>query len=311
MATPNSKQFDLTDVRAGMASEDRMEILLFSLGSRETFGINVFKVREVGKVPHITKTPNMPKGVEGLVTLRGTVIPVLSLASFLKLEEGVKTPGDTMMVAQFSKRTVGFLVDAVDRIISVDWARVKAPESVVSSDRELITAVVELDDRKLLSILDVEQIIANAFGEPTVDNVAQAKVEDDVCVFFIDDSIVARRLIGEVLDKLGVRHKYATNGAEAWVRLQALAAQAQQRGRPLSDEIKVILTDAEMPEMDGYALTRNIRSDRRFDCVPVVMHSSLSSETNSAKGRAVGVDRYVGKFDSTELADTLRPILEK
>jgi two-component system chemotaxis response regulator CheV len=305
------KRLDLAGVRAEGASEERMEILLFSLGSRETFGINVFKVREVGKTPHITRTPNMPKGVEGLVTLRGTVIPVLSLASFLNLEGEAETRGNTMMVAQFSKRTVGFLVDEVDRIISVDWARVRAPESVVASDKELITAVVELDDRKLLSILDVEQIIANAFGEPTVANVPQARVEDDVCVFFIDDSIVARRLIGEVLDKLGVRHKYATNGAEAWTRLQAIAAQSQQRGRPLSEEIKVILTDAEMPEMDGYALTRNIRSDPRFDGVPVVMHSSLSSETNSAKGRAVGVDRYVGKFDSVELAETLRPILEK
>jgi len=171
--------------------------------------------------------------------------------------------------------------------------------------------VVELDDRKLLSILDVEQIIANAFGEPTVANLPQVKADDDVCVFFIDDSIVARRLIGEVLDKLGVRHKYATNGAEAWTRLQAIAAQSQQRGRPLSEEIKVILTDAEMPEMDGYALTRNIRSDPRFDGVPVVMHSSLSSETNSAKGRTAGVDRYVAKFDSVELAEALRPILEK
>ena len=301
------------DVRTSLAGSNKMEILLFSLGTRETFGINVFKVREVGRTPHITKTPNMPRGVEGLISLRGNVIPVLSLISFLEHKERAEQArehGKTMMVAEYSKRTLGFLVHEVDRIIRVDWERVKAPESVLSSNHGLITAITELDDGKLVSILDVEQILANAFGEALIVDIQRANVGEDVGIFFADDSIVARRKIGEVLDKLGVKHKHATNGAEAWSRLQGIAAHASQTGQGVRDEIRLILVDAEMPEMDGYVLTKNIKGDARFAGIPVVMHSSLSSQANHAMGKAVGVDAYVAKFDAEVLAETLRPWLE-
>lgn len=299
------------DARTRLAGSNKMEILLFSLGTRETFGINVFKVREVGRTPHITRTPNMPRGVEGLISLRGNVIPVLSLASFLDLEGAPVGLGKTMMVAEYSKRTLGFLVHEVDRIIRVDWEKVRAPETVLSSNQGLITAVIELEGGHLVSILDVEQILANAFGEAVIIDVPPARVESDVGLFFVDDSIVARRKITEVLDKLGVKHKHATNGAEAWTRLQAIAAHAAQMGTSVRDEIRVILVDAEMPEMDGYVLTKNIKADSRFSGVPVIMHSSLSSEANRAMGKAVGVDGYVAKFDAEVLADTLRPLLER
>jgi two-component system chemotaxis response regulator CheV len=300
------------DARTRLAGSNMMEILLFSLGTRETFGINVFKVREVGRTPHITRTPNMPRGVEGLISLRGNVIPVLSLSSFLDLE-GSAPPGlgKSMMVAEYSKRTLGFLVHDVDRIIRVDWERVKAPETVLASNQGLITAVIELEGGRLVSILDVEQILANAFGEAVIVDVQPVRVSEEVSIFFVDDSIVARRKITEVLDKLGVKHKHATNGAEAWTRLQAIAAHAMQIGKPIRDEIRVIMVDAEMPEMDGYVLTKNIKADPRFNGVPVIMHSSLSSEANRAMGKAVGVDGYVAKFDAEVLADTLRPLLER
>lgn len=299
------------DARTRLAGSNKMEILLFSLGTRETFGINVFKVREVGRTPHITKTPNMPRGVEGLISLRGNVIPVLSLVSFLGHESVQPGLGKTMMVAEYSKRTLGFLVHEVDRIIRVDWERVKAPETVLAANQGLITAVIELDSGHLVSILDVEQILSSAFGEATIVDIQPAQLSEDVTVFFVDDSIVARRKITEVLDKLGVKHKHATNGAEALSRLQAIAAHAQQIGKPVRDEIRLILADAEMPEMDGYVLTKNIKSDVRFSGIPVIMHSSLSSEANRAMGKSVGVDAYVAKFDAEVLADTLRPLLER
>ena len=302
---------DTVDARTRLAGSNKMEILLFSLGTRETFGINVFKVREVGRTPHITKTPNMPRGVEGLVSLRGNVIPVLSLVNFLDLKDKPVERGQTMMVAEYSKRTLGVLVHEVDRIIRVDWEKVRAPESVLSSNQGLITAITELENGTLVSLLDVEQILANAFGEAIIVDVPPAQVPEDTGVFFVDDSIVARRKIAEVFDKLGVKHKHATNGAEAWSRLQGLAAHAQQTNSVLRDDVKLILVDAEMPEMDGYVLTRHIKSDARFDGIPVVMHSSLSSEANRAMGQAVGVDAYVAKFDAEVLADTLRPLLER
>lgn len=307
----NKNLLDSVDARTRLAGSNKMEILLFSLGTREIFGINVFKVREVGRTPHITKTPNMPRGVEGLISLRGNVIPVLSLAPFMQLDGVPSGLGKTMMVAEYSKRTLGFLVHEVDRIIRVDWERVKAPESVLSTNQGLITAVIELEGGGLVSILDVEQILANAFGEAMIVDITPAKVGPDTTVFFVDDSVVARRKIAEVLDKLGVRHKHATNGMEAWTRLQGIAAHALQSGRNIRDEIRLILVDAEMPEMDGYVLTKNVKSDVRFDGVPVVMHSSLSSEANRAMGKSVGVDAYVAKFDAEALADTLRPLIER
>ncbi len=306
----NKNLLDSVDARTRLAGSNKMEILLFSLGTREIFGINVFKVREVGRTPHITKTPNMPRGVEGLISLRGNVIPVLSLAPFLQLDTQPGR-GKTMMVAEYSKRTLGFLVHEVDRIIRVDWERVKAPESVLSANQGLITAVIELEGGGLVSILDVEQILANAFGEAMIVDIPPARVDPDTSVFFVDDSIVARRKISEVLDKLGVRHKHATNGMEAWTRLQGIAAHALQMGRNIRDDVRLILVDAEMPEMDGYVLTKNVKSDPRFEGVPVVMHSSLSSEANRAMGKSVGVDAYVAKFDAEALADTLRPLIER
>ena len=171
-------------------------------------------------------------------------------------------------------------------------------------------AVVEIDG-KLVSILDVETVLANTFGEAAIGHIEPLGAERTVNVFFVDDSAVARRKIAEVLDKLGVQHKHAVNGLEAWTRLEGMASHAQQTGRDLKQELDLILADAEMPEMDGYVLTRNIKNDARFDGIPVVMHSSLSSQANRAMGKRVGVDGYIAKFDADVLADTLRPMLSK
>lgn len=303
---------DSVDARTKLAGSNRMEILLFSLGTHETFGINVFKVREVCKTPTITKAPNMPSGVEGLISLRGNVIPVVSLSKVMGLSDAPRELGGSMMVTEYSKRTLGFLVAGVDRIIRVEWDKVKAPESVVTgTSNTYITAITELSEGKLVSIVDVEQILANTFGDSVVGQIERIDSGDDFNVFFVDDSAVARKRIAEVLDKLGVKHKHALNGLEAWTRLQGMAAHCQQLGTPLRDEVNLILADAEMPEMDGYVLTKNIKSDPRFNGIPVVMHSSLSSEANRAMGKSVGVDAYVAKFDAEVLADTIRPMLRK
>jgi len=297
------------DARTKLAGSNRMEILLFSLGTQEIFGINVFKVREVSRTPFITKAPNMPIGVEGLISLRGNVIPVLALAKVMGIAEPGEPLGSSMMVTEYSKRTLGFLVHEVDRIIRVDWDKVRAPDNVTSSSHNFITAITELQDGKLVSILDVETILASTFGEAVVGQIHPLEGAHDVTVFFVDDSSVARKKIAETLDKLGVKHKHALNGLEAWTRLEGMAGHAQQRRLSLRDEVSLILVDAEMPEMDGYVLTRNIKLDARFEGIPVVMHSSLSSEANRAMGKSVGVDAYVAKFDADVLAETLRPLL--
>lgn len=309
MERADNTLLEAVDARTKLAGSNRMEILLFSLGTGETFGINVFKVREVCRTPKITRSPNMPMGVEGLISLRGNVIPVLSLASIMGLVGAPSGLGGAMMVAEYSKRTLGFLVHEVDRIIRVDWEKVRAPESVMTGNQGFITAITELPNGRLVSILDVETILAQTFGEPPITDVVPIDSDREHNVFFVDDSAVARKKIAETMDKLGVRHKHALNGQEAWTRLQGMANHAQQFNRPINEEVELILVDAEMPEMDGYVLTRNIKSDPRFKGIPVVMHSSLSSEANRAMGKSVGVDAYVAKFDAEVLAETLRPLL--
>lgn len=302
---------DAVDARTKLAGSNRMELLLFGIGTPEIFAINVFKVREVTKTPPITLTPNMPEGVEGVISLRGNIIPVLKLAHFLDRDGIADCSGSTMMVTEYSRRTQGFLVDSVDRIVRVDWESVRAPEGLMARSDGLVTAMTELPEGHLVSILDVEQILATAFGEGTIPELEPADVDATTFLFFVDDSSVARREIGAVMDKLGVRTQLATNGNEALNRLQGLATQAERDGERLCDTLRVILVDAEMPEMDGYVLTRHLKSDRRFDGIPIVMHSSLSSDANRAMGAAVGVDAYVAKFNPEILADTLRPLLSR
>jgi len=311
MERANTNLLETVDARTKLAGSNRMEILLFSLGTSEIFGINVFKVREVCRTPFITKAPNMPSGVEGLISLRGNVIPVLSLAKVLGLVKPGQGLGGSMMVTEYSKRTLGFLVEGVDRIIRVEWDKVRQPENMAGTTQNNITAITELADGKLVSILDVETILAQTFGEAPVGQISALGSNVEANVFFVDDSAIARKKIVEVLDKLGARHKHALNGLEAWTRLDGMATHAQQQKRRLADEISLVLVDAEMPEMDGYVLTRNIKNDARFDGIPVIMHSSLSSEANRSMGKAVGVDAYVAKFDAEILADTLRPYLLK
>ncbi|KAF0205737.1 MAG: two-component system chemotaxis family response regulator [Gallionellaceae bacterium] len=307
MQNEGGSVFDAVDARASLAGSNKMEILLFSIGSNEVFGINVFKVKEVTRNVRITKTPNMPHGVDGIVSLRGHVMPVLNLAAFMGL--GNPEEQKVMMVAEYSRHVLGFLVRDVDRIIRVDWNKVRAAEGMMSGNSHLITAITELPNGSLVSILDVEQIMATAFGEAVVGAVEKVEGGHEKSVFFVDDSAVARKKIAELLDKMGVKHVQAHNGLEGWQRLQGLAESATNSGHDLHEHIQVILVDAEMPEMDGYVLTQHIKADRRFDNIPVVMHSSLSSEANRTMGTRVGVDYYVPKFDGLMLSETLRPLL--
>ncbi|MEJ2793560.1 chemotaxis protein [Iodobacter sp. LRB] len=310
MSSNQTNLLESIDARTKLAGSNKMEILLFTLGTREIFGINVFKVREVSQTPKITKTPNMPLGVEGVLSLRGNIIPVIALAKFVATQE---TPAadatSTMIVTEFSKHTQAFLVHEVDRIIRVDWDKVRAPETMLAGNQQLITALTELPDGKLVSILDVEQILASVIGEPIIPDLQRASINPETFMFFVDDSMVARKEIISVLDKIGVKYHQANNGREAWDKLQNLANRATHDGERLREKLKMILVDAEMPEMDGYVLTKHIKSDNRFQGIPIVMHSSLSSNANRAMGSSVGVDAYVAKFDPVILADTITPLL--
>ena len=292
----------MVDERTQLAGSNRMELLLFSLGGRETYGINVFKVREVCEAMPVTPAPNMRHGIEGLVSLRGTIMPVISLARLLGAAAGEQRK---MIITEFSGQVQSFLVHEVDRIVRVDWEDVRAPQPMLASVSQQLTAITELPDGTLVSILDVEQLLASVMGEPPVPRLERVDAAS-AGVFFADDSALARKKIVEVLDGMGVPHQHAVNGREAWERLRQIAAGTDGA---LRDSLGLILVDAEMPEMDGYVLTRNIKADPRFAGIPVVMHSSLSSVANRKLGQQVGVDAYVSKFHPDTLAATVRSML--
>ncbi|MES2207172.1 MAG: chemotaxis protein [Pseudomonadota bacterium] len=302
---------DNIDARTKLAGSNKMEILLFSLGTKEIFGINVFKVREVSKTPRITKAPYMPAGIEGVISLRGNIIPVINLGKFANLDNIPNTPPAIMIVTEYSRHTQGFLVHQVEHIVRVDWDMVKSPEGMLSGSDALITAITELPDGRLISILDVEQILANAYGEDSIFSMDPIVNGENYTVFFVDDSAVARKMISGVLDQLSIRYHQANNGLDGWNKLDSLASRAQRAGESLRESLQLILVDAEMPEMDGYVLTKQIKSDQRFQGIPIIMHSSLSSEANRAMGKNVGVDAYVAKFDPEILASTIRSTLNR
>ncbi len=305
------------DDRTRLAGTNRLEVLLFSLGRDnnsgrvETYGVNVFKVREVMLVPEITQAPEMPPSVEGVVSLRGQVIPVINLPRFC----GVQTddaPG-ILIITEYNKHVQGFLVHAVDMIERLAWEDVKVPPAMIAQQHGgLVTAVTELSDGRLVMIMDVEMVLAKTagFGESEDEfNGIQEFSRKDFTILFADDSAVARNQITRTLDHLGATYISCINGSEAWNKLTEIAGRAEVTGQAITDYIQLILTDVEMPEMDGYVLTKKIKADARFNGIPVIMHSSLSADANKELGKGVGADAYVAKFEPVELAATLRELL--
>ncbi len=304
------------DARTKLAGTNKLEILMFSLGKdahsnrEETFGINVFKVREVMRIPQITRAPEMPKFVEGMVSLRGALVPVVDLAKYINIETDCQR--EIMIVTEYNGQTQGFLVKAVDNILRLDWSAMRVPPAMLVAEMGgLVTAITELKDSRLVMMLDVEKILSETthFDNDQMILKSVKPLGKDRTVFFADDSAVARGQITRTLDAMQVKYISAINGRQAWDELAKMADSAEASHTSLKDVIQVILTDVEMPEMDGYMLTRKIKADKRFANIPVLMHSSLSGESNQQLGKTVGVDEYVPKFEPQKLAQILERLL--
>lgn len=306
------------DERTQLAGANRLEILLFSLGKdkhtgrEEVFGLNVFKIREVIAIPEITHAPDMPSGVEGMVSLRGNMIPVINLAKFCDVESEIEPK--ILIVTEYNRSTHGFMVASVEQIMRMAWADIKVPPQMMANRHGgLVTAVTELDDGRIVMIIDVEKVLAETEGlidDPSLFADIE-QLEKQATVLFADDSVVARKQIAATLDHLGIHHIQSKNGEEAWNKLQELAERATASHVPVYEMLDAVLTDVEMPGMDGYVLTRKIKEDKRFAGVPVIMHSSLSADANITIGKQSGADGYVAKFDPRELSNALTEVLAK
>lgn len=304
------------DARTKLAGTNKLELLLFSLGTdsrtgrKETFGINVFKVREVMRTPPVTAAPEMPDAVQGMVSLRGNLVPVIDLGKYAHVDS--EQPRDIMIVTEYNGHTQGFLVDAVDTILRLDWAQMKVPPEMLTARMGgLVTAVTELADGRLVMLLDVERVLSETtqFDSEHLFRDIRPIGRSDALVVFADDSSVARKQVQTTLERMGVGFVAAVNGRKAWEELQKLAGYAESSGRPVREVVSLVLTDIEMPETDGYMLTKQIKTDPRFAGIPVLMHSSLSGMSNQQLGRSVGVDEYVSKFEPQLLAATITRLL--
>lgn len=316
----NSSMRDI-DERTNLASNSMFELLLFRLGEapgsgrRELFGINVFKVREILVMPEITEMANSPPSVMGVANIRGQMITVINLP---KLVGCNPTKGlGILLVTEFARTTQAFAVEEVNEIVRLEWKHVLSAEG---SGGGLVTSIARLDgaaeNTRLAQVLDVEQILRDVFPKeheaiPNDARVPKVTIPPGTVVLAADDSPVARLMIEQGLKAMGVPFIMTKSGQEAWNRLQAMASEAIAEGKTVRDKVALVLTDLEMPEMDGFTLTRTIKQDVRFKGVPVVIHSSLTGSTNESHVKSVGADAYVAKFVAEELATTLMGVLNR
>lgn len=311
------------DERTNLTSSNKFELLLFrlgtdsALGQSELFGINVFKIREIVAMPTITPIAGASAHSLGVVNLRGQVIPVLDLPSIVGC---TPTTGlNIMLVTEFARTTQAFAVESVEDIARLDWNQVLSAESSGAAGK-LVTSIARLDgntdNTRLAQVLDVEAILqlVSPSNEHQVDPEkvgSKLMLKPGTIVLAADDSFVARSLIEQELRVLQAPYEMTKSGKEAWDRLNAIADTAEAEGKTVYDVVALVLTDLEMPEMDGFTLTRKIKQSPRFNALPVVIHSSLSGSANEDHVRSVGADGYVAKFVAEDLAQTLRSVMPK
>ena len=311
------------DERSNLTGTNKFELLLFRLGGdasgehSELFGINVFKIREIVAMPTITKVAGAPDHVLGVVNLRGQIIQVLDLPGIAGVTP--KTGLNIMLVTEFARTTQAFAVESVEEIVRLDWTQVMSAENSAGSG--MVTSIARLEPvdgqpARLAQVLDVETILRNLNPEAQTENIEQAvgakmKLKPGAVILAADDSVVARALIEQGLDAMGLPFVMTKSGKECWDQLNHIAEAAEAEGKTVHDKVALVLTDLEMPEMDGFTLTRNIKSNARFGNMPVVIHSSLSGTTNEEHVKNVRADAYVAKFSAEDLSRTLRTLLRQ
>jgi two-component system chemotaxis response regulator CheV len=289
------------DQRTNLVGQNRMELLLFRLNGGQVYGINVFKVQEVIQCPELTHIPRSHPAVQGVANIRGRTITVLDLGAAIGQPFAETTRGRFVIIAEYNRTMIGFLVNAVERIVNLNWGDIVPPPKA-SGRENYLTAVTNVDDR-LIEILDVEKILSLVMGDrgflsealvPKTEGQSRQRRH----ILVVDDSSVARSQIKRTLDKMGVECTLAVDGKQAWELINKLA----QAPKPVTEEIGMVICDIEMPNMDGYTLTSLIKQDPRFKGLYILLHTSLSGVFNRPMVEKVGADAFVPKFEPDDLA---------
>lgn len=296
------------DQRTNLVGENRLELLLFTLNGSQRFGINVFKVQEVIQCPQLTKMVQAESVVRGVANIRGKTISVIDLSKAIGKRPLPDEKECFIIVAEYNRMTQGFLVRAVDRIVNMNWESIKAPPKGLGKD-SYMTAVAEIDNG-LVEIIDVEKILAELLGTTTeISNPEEVSAigENKIRILVVDDSSVARNQIKRTMSQMDMECTLAKNGRDALELLEALVAD----GSALSNHIDIIISDVEMPEMDGYTLTTEIRNNERLKNVPILLHTSLSGVFNVNMVEKVGADKFVPKFNADQLSSEVIVLLKE
>ena len=288
------------DQRTRLAGHNRLALLLFRLGGRQLFGVNVFKVQEVLRRPPLFPIPRLPPGFVGAADIRGRSVPILDLGSAVRYPERHVAP-PYLVVTEFNRSVQGFLVAEVDRIVNIAVEDIHSPPELGVADSYL-TAVTRYNG-ELIQIIDVESVLADATGAQMLHAVGRKAVGtingEPVRVLVADDSRVARNQIRGVLDQLGVSSTLLSDGRQALEHLKQLAAE----GIDVNRHYAMVISDIEMPAMDGYTLTTEIRRDPALAGLFVLLHTSLSGVFNNAMVDRVGANAFVAKYSANELAE--------
>ncbi len=290
---------DGVDQRTQLAGHNRLELLMFRLGGRQRFGINVFKVQEVIQCPPLTQVPRSHPAVCGIANMRGKTIPVMDLAMAIGGRPLDGSDGKFVIITEYNRKVQGFLVDTVDRIINLNWEEILPPPKGAAG-KSYMTAVTRVDD-ELVEIIDVEKVMKEVMGgqDDVSEGIIDRSIQDITQrVLIADDSSVARNQVKRVMDQLGVETFACNDGKQALDQLKAWI----EEGKNLDEWLALIISDVEMPVMDGYSLTKEIRKDPAMEHMYVILHTSLSGVFNQSMVKKVGADQFLAKYEPDELA---------
>jgi len=286
--------------RTQMVGQNRLELLLFKLGGKQIYGINVFKVREVLQCPKLTEIPQRNPTVRGVAHIRGDTVSVIDLCMAIGGPPIENIQEKFVVISEYNRSIQAFLVSGVERIINMSWGDIHPPPSGAGKNSYL-TAVTEFDNQ-LIEIIDVEKVLSEIV--PTSTQISEEVLEnqdippEDRIVLIADDSAVARNQVKRTVEQLGMKTHVVKDGKESLEYLKSIAAE----GKKVSDEILLVISDIEMPEMDGYTFTAEVRANPDLADLYVILHTSLSGVFNKAMVEKVGANRFIAKFDPDELA---------
>ena len=275
------------------------------------YGINVSKVREIIRVPKLTELPGTPEYIEGIFDLREVVIPVVNLAKWMGIvePEGIEKTS-RIIITEFNNVLIGFIVHDARRIRRISWSDIE-PASFMSGsgtlDSNKITGVTKIEGDSVLLILDLESVVQDlGLYSPDVDNIPEGLEKFSGLALILDDSSTARKIVKEALIKMGFNVVEATDGVDGLAKMDELY---KTYGDGISDYLKIIISDVEMPKMDGFHFASNIKEDGRFTNIPIVFNSSISDHFSEGRGIEAGGEAYLVKFEASSFYDEVSRVV--